>query len=56
MNVTVSKVNVVCDILIKELEKSSSNYLTSIVTAHVKKEPTEVGLALKKIKTLAGAV
>lgn len=49
-----SKVNIVCDMLIVELKKSTRNFLTSIVTAHVKKQPTEVGPALMKIKTLAG--
>ncbi|XP_039257546.2 elongator complex protein 1-like [Styela clava] len=47
------KINNVSDILIVELEKSEKRFISSLVTADVKKKPSEVGKALKRIKILA---
>lgn len=48
-----SKVNIVCDIIINALAKfNPDTYTYAIMTAHIKKEPSELEIVLDKVKAI----
>lgn len=47
------KINLVCDLILRDLsKKESQTYLYTIMTTHIKKEPSELEIVLNKIKDM----